>query len=178
MRPEWRTRDRLWGVMTCKRSALLIAFVLLPVALCAQDRKTALADELFTSMKMEKMMGQMKQQMPMMIQQQIQQMNLSPADKEKTDKLVQEMTAYVTDTFDWKKLRPEYVSIYADAFSEEELRGAGRFLQIACWSGIHRQDAGGDESRYADTAETDGRRDGPYAGTGETNEERQRHERG
>ncbi len=115
--------------MPRKRSALLVAFVLLPAALCAQDRKTALADELFTSMKMEKMMDQMKQQMPMMIQQQIQQMNLSAADKAKTDKLVQEMTAYVTDTFDWKKLRPEYVSIYAEVFNEQELQGLVDFYK-------------------------------------------------
>ncbi len=117
--------------MLCKRSALLIAFALLPAALCAQDRKAALADELFTSMKMDKMMDQMKQQMSGMVRQQMQQQmsNLPPADRTKASELAQGVLSDAFAAFDWQKMKPDYIAIYTETFTEQELQGLVDFYK-------------------------------------------------
>jgi len=115
--------------MFTKRFALIVSCLLLPAALVAQDHKAALADELLTSMKVDKMIDQLLQQMPAMFQQQMQQLNMSGADKDKADKLMQDLTMYVREQLDWTKMKPEYVLIYSETFSEQELQGLVDFYK-------------------------------------------------
>ena len=112
--------------MFCRASLLLIALIL-PAA--SQDRKAALAEQLLTATKADRMADQMLQQISGVMQRQMEQQHLPPALKPKMDQMMQEMMSELRAMLDWKTLKGDYAKIYSDNFSEQELQAIVDFYK-------------------------------------------------
>ncbi|MGA3026293.1 MAG: DUF2059 domain-containing protein [Bryobacteraceae bacterium] len=108
---------------------LVLAALLIPAGLASDQDRRALAEELMTVMHPEKLVDQAIQQVSSMMQQQIRSMKV-PADAQASaDQMSQEMMSYVREKLDWAKLRPQFVDMYADVFTEDELRQVVAFYK-------------------------------------------------
>jgi hypothetical protein len=108
---------------------LLVLALFIPAGLASDMDKRALAEELMAVMHPEKMIDQAMQQVSAIAQQQMQAMNI-PADmKSSSDQMNQEMMTYVREKLDWAKLKPQFVDMYADVFTEDELRQVVTFYK-------------------------------------------------
>jgi hypothetical protein len=101
---------------------LILAALFLPAGLASDQDKRALAEEMLTVTHPEKMIDQVMQQIPAMMQQQIRAMKVPEDMKPKIDRMLQDETTYMREKLDWTKLKPQFVDIYSDVFTEEELR--------------------------------------------------------
>ena len=110
---------------------ILVTALLLPSAATAadQDNRKALAEELVSIMQPEKMVNQTMEQVSAVMKQQMQSMDIPASMKAETDRMAQEMMAYVKEKLDWSKLKPQYVDMYADVFTEDELRQVVTFYK-------------------------------------------------
>jgi hypothetical protein len=108
---------------------LVLVALCIPAGLASDQDKRALVEEMLTVTKPEKMMDQAMQQASAMMQHQMQAMNV-PADmKPKADQMSQEMMSYVKEKLDWATLKPQFVEIYMDVFTEDELRSVVTFYK-------------------------------------------------
>lgn len=109
-----------------KRFLVLAVLVLaLPLHGRADDAsKRAKLDELFTLMKLDKMMSQM---MDLGMQQANGALNSSigsempPAIKAHFDDYMKKVRAVVAAELEWKSIEPEYINLYADNFTEAQV---------------------------------------------------------
>ncbi len=101
---------------------LLVAALFVPASVAAEHDKRALADELLTVMRSEKLIDQVMQQVSASTQQQMSAMNVPPEMKAASEQMNKELMTYLRQTLDWTKLKPQFVDMYADVFSEDELR--------------------------------------------------------
>lgn len=117
------------------------ALVVIALAVCMggsivfsqeQQSKQALAEELLVLMKVnetvEQSMAMVKQMMPAQMDQAAQasgQTNIPPDVKNKAgqmmDMIIKEMS--------WEKMKEDYIALYADTFTEEELKGLIAFYK-------------------------------------------------
>ena len=105
---------------------LLVLALFIPAGLASDIE---VVEELMAVMHPEKMIDQAMQQVSAIAQQQMQAMNI-PADmKSSSDQMNQEMMTYVREKLDWAKLKPQFVDMYADVFTEDELRQVVTFYK-------------------------------------------------
>jgi hypothetical protein len=109
----------------------LIVFGLLfsPAAYADEASHRAAAGELLKLMKTDQMMKPLFEQMRSLMDQQFEAMDLPedarPALKKYTDKLLKALQ----EQLGWDKIKDDYISIYAETFSEEELRAISAFYR-------------------------------------------------
>jgi hypothetical protein len=108
---------------------LVLAALFLPAGLASDQDKRALVEEMLTVTHPEKMMDQAMQQVSAMTQQQLQAMNVPADAKPLADQMSAEMMTYVREKLDWTKLKPQFVDIYMDVFTEDELRQVVTFYK-------------------------------------------------
>ena|SRR5579875_854106 len=109
-------------------AALLLVAALAPSTARADDAsKRAKAEQLFTIMKLDKMMDQLMAGITKQVQQMTQSMpgagNPTPEQKKITADFQQHVLNLVEQRLGWKALEPDFITLYASTYTEEELDG-------------------------------------------------------
>jgi uncharacterized protein len=103
----------------------LMFTLLLPAAFADQASKEAKAEEYFRLMKMDRMLEQqmliMTQQFKSGYLQQVMGLKVPPEQEKEMQSMMDKMSALVTNALSWEKLKPDFVKIYAEAFTETQL---------------------------------------------------------
>ena len=82
------------------------------------ERATA-AEAMFSAMEMEKLL---KESIEQGLDTQMDQFRQMGLPEEGVAELYKEMLAFMVETMDWEKLKPEFVRIYATAFTADEMK--------------------------------------------------------
>ncbi|MDP6038480.1 MAG: DUF2059 domain-containing protein [Candidatus Latescibacteria bacterium] len=116
----------------------IILFIALGVGIiagsaCAQDTsQLALAEKLLNSMKIQDTIEQSfaaaKQMLPAQMQKMQHQMGKSDSDPEALVKS-EKMMDMISQELSWEKLKDQYIALYADVFTEAELKGLLAFYE-------------------------------------------------
>jgi uncharacterized protein len=117
----------------CWIAVLVLALALVPCARADEASKRAKAEELIAMMHMDRMMDQMTQAMTAQVQQMLQQTpgvdSMTPEQKKIMADFEEKSIKMVMDSVGWKALQPDFVKVYAQTFTEEELDGLVAFYK-------------------------------------------------
>lgn len=94
----------------------------------ADDAKRAKIEELLKVMKTESMTEQMFGQMKGMMASQMKNAT-TPENQKAGEELSNKILAMVQERMSWTKMKPEYIRIYEETFSDEEVSGMLAFYQ-------------------------------------------------
>ncbi len=100
--------------------ALLLSLGFSPAALAA-DPKTGLIEKLLVLTNTEKNTENLLEQIKKAQIAQLNELDLPPEKEERAKELQRKIFDLLYDELNWESLKPEYVELYAAAFSEEEL---------------------------------------------------------
>ncbi|OQX26511.1 MAG: hypothetical protein BWK80_10065 [Desulfobacteraceae bacterium IS3] len=106
----------------------IILFLTFPMALHADDAsRVAAAEKLLSVMNLKEMTAQILSQIKDMQMAQI--MNTVSSEKDRADSKVFQgkMMDFLTKELSWENLKGDYVNLYAEVFTEEELKGLTDF---------------------------------------------------
>jgi hypothetical protein len=117
-----------------KRLICLVLFALcLPLTAHADDAtKRAKVQEMLDLLHLDKLMAQMMdvaEQQASAITSHTVGKNLSPQQKSKVDAFQKQLFGYIESQLSWKALEPQYVDLYAQTFSEEDIDGMLAFYK-------------------------------------------------
>jgi hypothetical protein len=106
------------------------------VAFCAcahadESTKAAKIDELMRITKVESMTAQMGAQIRAMMMNQLNAAGLPEESKAGASDMMNKLVAQIEERMSWDKLKPEYMKVYGDVFSEEEVTGIVAFYKTA-----------------------------------------------
>jgi len=114
-------------------AVMAVAFVLTPMVRADEASRREKVKELIVSMHMDQMMDQMttsiKTQMEQMVQQTPGVNAMTPAQKKVTDAFEANMMSMVMNEVGWKTLEPDFVTLYAQTFTDEEIDGMLAFYK-------------------------------------------------
>jgi hypothetical protein len=109
---------------------LAMYFFLLAGFLKADEAsKTAKIDEIFQATKMDRIQTQMMNQLKTIIPSMAAQAGIPPEAQKQTEELSDKIVALVLDKMSWEKMKPTYVKLYAETFSEDEVDGILAFYK-------------------------------------------------
>lgn len=126
------------------RIVLLIALIMgTPVLSPGQEpARRALAEQLLEYMNVreaiEKSFEMVKRMVPAQLQS-TRRASEDPAAQAALTNQINEVMALVSAELSWEKLKPDYVTLYADTFSEEELRGLIDFYKSPAGQAFSRK---------------------------------------
>jgi uncharacterized protein len=109
------------------RLVTLIAFLLTP-SLFAQTTKTAKIEEIFHLTKIDQMQKQMMSQMSAMMKQQTM-ANLTPDQQKNATEMSQRVMEFTMQKMSWDVMKPEFIKLYDDTYTEDEISGILLFYQ-------------------------------------------------
>jgi uncharacterized protein len=109
------------------RLVTLIAFLLTP-SLLAQTTKTAKIEEIFHLTKIDQMQKQMMTQMSAMMKQQTM-ANLTPDQQKNASDMSQRVMDFTMQKMSWDAMKPEFIKLYDDTYTEDEISGILQFYQ-------------------------------------------------
>jgi hypothetical protein len=109
------------------RLVTLIAFLLTP-SLFAQTTKTAKIEEIFHLTKIDQMQKQMMSQMSAMMKQQTM-ANLTPDQQKNATEMSQRVMEFTMQKMSWDVMKPEFIKLYDDTYTEDEISGILQFYQ-------------------------------------------------
>jgi hypothetical protein len=89
----------------------------------------ALAEEVLSLVDVQKNIEQSFEQVKKMQLSQLQRMNLSAGDATKARVAQEEVMQLIREEFTWEKVKDDYVQIYADTFTDEEMKGLIEFYK-------------------------------------------------
>jgi hypothetical protein len=119
-----------------KRTALIILAILLAVPSVAhadEASKRVKIQELFTTLHLDKTMKQVMdavlKQVKDASQKQLVGVTLTDAQQKKFDDFQQSVFDLVNAQMSWAKLEPDYIKLYSDAYTEEEIDGILTFYK-------------------------------------------------
>jgi len=99
----------------------------IPCAWADETSKAAQIEELMRITKVEAMSGQMTGQIRAMM---MNQLASAPAEsRAEATQMMEKIIARIEDRMSWTKLKPEYVKLYGDVFTEEEITGMVSFYK-------------------------------------------------
>src|SRR5438477_195733 len=96
-----------------------------------ESTKAAKIDELMRITKVESMTGQMAGQIRAMMMNQLNAAGLPEESKAGAAEMMNKIVAQIEERMSWDKLKPEYMKVYADVFSEDEITGIVTFYKTA-----------------------------------------------
>ncbi len=119
-----------------KRCTLLFLTLLLatiPLARADEASKNAKIEEFLKAAKLEQLMGQMltmaANQMKSAAVQQMTGTKLSEAQRQSSEEFQSKMMKIIGDALSWDAMKPIYVKLYADAYTEDEIDGILAFYK-------------------------------------------------
>ncbi|UZE95658.1 DUF2059 domain-containing protein [Alkalimarinus alittae] len=101
---------------------LLSLMVSASLANADADRQRLLAEEMLEVSQASSVLDNMSAQVNAMFSQTVQQMNLSEEKKAEAAKYQQRLNEIMEEELSWSKLKGQFVDVYVDVFSEEELK--------------------------------------------------------
>jgi hypothetical protein len=112
---------------------LVVVMAVSPMARADEASKKAKVEELFATMHMDRMMSQITAAMLAQVKQMTATMpgadQMTAAQKKMVSEYQDKMAALVTANVGWRAMEPEYVTLYASTFSEEEIDGIIAFYK-------------------------------------------------
>ena len=118
-----------------RRLALALVSGLLGLSSLAQPAradeasKAALIEEMFVLTKIDALLRQMMEQVQTAQKTQLHKMSLPAEAQAGADEIQERIMGVVRDRLSWGRLKPLYVKLYADTFTEEELQAAVDFYR-------------------------------------------------
>lgn len=103
-----------------------VTFLTVAFRTCAhadESTKAAKIDELMRITNVESMTGQMAGQIRAMMTNQLNAAGLPEESKAGAAEVMNKLVAQIEERMSWDKLKPEYMKVYGDVFSEEEVTG-------------------------------------------------------
>lgn len=110
-------------------SVTLLVFAFRTCAHADESTKAAKIDELMRLTKVESMTGKMGGQIRAMMMNQLNAAGLPEESHAGAAEMMNKVVAQVEERMSWDKLKPEYMKVYADVFSEEEITGIVAFYK-------------------------------------------------
>jgi hypothetical protein len=110
-------------------SVTFLAFAFRTCAHADESTKAAKIDELMRITKVESMTAQMGPQIRAMIMNQLNAAGLPEESKAGAAEMMNKVIAQIEERMRWDKLKPEYMKVYGDVFSEEEITGIVAFYK-------------------------------------------------
>jgi len=113
-------KKRIWVLV----GIAAVLFVGLPQS-AKGDNRRALAEELINITQVQEGMEEGMAAMKQMVISQTRQTakNMGETNSESVVAMQEKMLDFITEEMSWKKIKDEYISIYADTYTEEELKG-------------------------------------------------------
>src|SRR5262249_30390931 len=119
--------------MRALKYVIFLLFLACSAAFADEAGKAAKVEELFRVSKLEdtfrQAMSLTMNQVKSGILQQITGVKLPPDKQRDVDAFTNKVTQVVTEGLSWEKLKPAYVKIYADQYSDDELDGIIAFYK-------------------------------------------------
>jgi uncharacterized protein len=107
-----------------------IALLLTASGALAQDAaRNAKIEEMFRLINMDRMMQQVMGQMKTVIDQQISNMKLPPEAQAAARESQGRIMDLVAERMSWEKMKPAYIQLYSEVFTDEELDGILAFYR-------------------------------------------------
>jgi hypothetical protein len=116
-------KPRLWMSVT------FLAFAFRTSAHADESTKAAKIDELMRITKVESISAQVGGQIRAMMMNQLNAAGLPEESKAGAAGMMNKVIAQVEERMSWDKLKPEYMKVYGDVFSEEEITGIVAFYK-------------------------------------------------
>ncbi len=120
------------GVMKALRTVIpasLLAFGCHMAAYADQASKTAKIEEMLALTHADRVVDQMTAQMRPMMAQQLRKLDLPDDARPAIEEMQKKMVDLMSRTLSWQKMKPVYIKIYDETFTEDELAGAVAFYK-------------------------------------------------
>ena len=114
-------------MMRSKLITLTVAFGII-CSVSAED-SGELAEELLNIMDTQRVLNQMVMQIKKVQEQQLSQMQLTEPQQKEATEFIDKSTNFMLAEMDWEKMKGDYISIYADAFTEQDLTALIEFYK-------------------------------------------------
>jgi hypothetical protein len=131
-----RRRVRMTGrwsiIVGMRKLAVVSTVILLAVAGAARAdevSKKAKIEELFQLTDIERMMGQVLGQVRSMQTAQIERMAMTAEARSRAREIQDRIQALIARMLSWERLKPQYVALYGETFTEEEIDGMLAFYR-------------------------------------------------
>jgi hypothetical protein len=115
-----------------RKLAVVSTVILLAVAGAARadeaSKKTKI-EELFQLTNVDRMVGQILGQVRSMQTAQTERMAMSAEARSRTHEIQDRIQALIARALSWDKIKPEYIALYAETFTEEEIDGMLAFYK-------------------------------------------------
>lgn len=115
------------------KSAVFIRSIALLVtasgALAQDAARKAKIEEMFRLMNIDRMMQQVMGQMKTMTEQQMSEMKLPPEAQAAAQESQDRMMKLIAERMSWEKMKPAYIQLYSEVFTEEEVDGILAFYR-------------------------------------------------
>lgn len=109
---------------------VLLSFMVAALSANADtNSQRSLAEEMLEVSKASSVIDNMTSQVNTMFSQTVQQMNLSEDKKAEAAKYQQRLNDIMAEEFSWNKLKGQFVDVYVDVFTEEELKELVEFYK-------------------------------------------------
>lgn len=109
---------------------LLAICLLIPSLACADPAsRRQLAEELLLINNVKAQVEQMHIQIKQMLMSQLDTLELPDEDREKVEQMQQITSDILLEDLSWDSLKDEYIDLYAEMFSEDELKGIIEFTK-------------------------------------------------
>jgi hypothetical protein len=112
---------------------LVMVMAVAPGARADEASKRAKVADLFVTMRMDRTMSQMMDLVMAQTRQMMQRMQgteqMTPEQKKLVENFQKRVEVMVSESLGWKALQPEFVTLYANTFSEEEIDGLLTFYK-------------------------------------------------
>jgi hypothetical protein len=108
---------------------LMITVILFLAAPAAAGQKEDLAREMLNLTDMQKVMDQIVAQVQQMQASQLKSIDIPEGDKEKFLQFQNKCTKKIFDAMSWKKMEPEYITLFSSVYTVEELKAIVAFYK-------------------------------------------------
>src|SRR5713226_5803030 len=111
------------------RLTVVCTLLFAPLALADQASKSAKIEQLLAAMNIEQQQKEMLGQIQQLVTSQVKSQMPSQADAAKMEDLQKKMFALIGEETSWQKMKPVFVKVYGDTYTEPEIDGILAFYK-------------------------------------------------
>ena len=105
-----------------KKLAMIALLLIASVASADEAKQRALAEEMLKASQADAVLENMSKQVNAMFAQTVKQMNVPEERQAEAEKYQQRLNKILEEEMSWNKLKGQFINVYVDVFSEEELK--------------------------------------------------------